>query len=63
MKETPQPVNKENHLKNLHGTQGVEGLTGRWKGTYYENGAPRLPIEKTLSKGGVVYERVRPLRS
>lgn len=38
---------KENHLKNLHGGDGVSGLTGRWRGIYYEQGVgnPRLPLK------------------
>lgn len=35
------PHNKLNHLKNLHGAPGVEGLTGRWHGTVFERGVPR----------------------
>ena len=27
--------------KNLHGADKVEGLTGRWRGIYYEKGQPR----------------------
>jgi hypothetical protein len=59
MKEIPHNV--ENHFKNLHGSEGVDGLTGRYKGTYYDRGVPRLPIEKILPKGGTIYERVREI--
>lgn len=46
-----------NHQRNLHGGDGFDGLTGPWKGTWYDRGIPRLPIEKILPKGGTIYER------
>lgn len=27
--------------KNLHGEKGVDGLTGRWRGIFYERGVAR----------------------
>lgn len=38
------PDNMVNHLKNLHGSKGVDGLTGRWRGKWFENGIPRIKI-------------------
>ena len=34
--------NQANHLKNLHGGNGVNGLYGRWRGVWYEDGKPRM---------------------
>ena len=34
--------NQANHLKNLHGGNGVDGLYGRWRGVWYEDGKPRM---------------------
>lgn len=35
----------ERQNKNLHGGERVEGLTGRWRGVFYERGVarPRKP--------------------
>lgn len=30
--------------KNLHGEKGVDGLTGRWRGTWYDRGIPRKAL-------------------
>ena len=32
---------KLNHIKNLCGSEGCEGLTGRWHNTTYIRGVPR----------------------
>ena len=34
-------INKANHLKNLHGEKGVDGLTGYYHGTFFLRGVPR----------------------
>jgi len=36
----------ERQNKNLHGEKGVDGLTGRWRGVFYERGIarPRQPL-------------------
>lgn len=44
MREWDKEWNKrkqENHAKNLHGGDKVDGLTDRWRGTFFESGQPR----------------------
>lgn len=35
-------VNRINHQRNLHGGQGFDGLTGYYRGTYYDKGVARI---------------------
>lgn len=39
--ESSMPENRLNHLKNLHGAKGVDGLTGFYHGTFFFKGTPR----------------------
>lgn len=52
----PQRPLRENlvrHQENLFGKgPGREGLTGRYKGTYYEKGVPRLPRSRVTRVNG-----------
>lgn len=38
-KKRAEKIERQN--KNLHGEKGVEGLTGRWRGIFYERGIAR----------------------
>ncbi len=51
----PKRAKQLRHIMALHGTKGVDGLTGRYNGRYYENGRPRKQEEpKPIDPRGTI---------
>lgn len=49
----------ERQNKNLHGGDKVDGLTGRWRGVFYERGIarPRKALDAPISPIGMFRDR------
>ena len=49
----------ENHSKNLHGGEKVDGLTDRWRGVFFEAGQPRGKLRFNYPITHIVFYRKR----